>query len=458
MTLDFETLLDEAFLGDLLQRATASAAKGGPCAVGVTTGGRRSIAFFPDMGGACGFEADMKLGCLMKLFTATLVAQAVYSGELTWSTPVFEALGVHPQKHFENVTIQHLLNHTHGWDDSGLTLGTFTLGGCIDAARLFEALMAAPPLSQVGQHHSYGNAGAWISAALLERVTGRAYSQLLFDRLAHPLEIVPRTQQPPASLCPAADPCFAIPMRGALSFLESHLGNPHQQASALSVYPFEPGSLRSSVLPLPGWSPAERFICLGWKCFGGSWYGHNAQTEDYAALMRVNPEKGIGLAFFGASYTVFSRLFARTLPEFSEFRMPQKLRSEELSQSNWQTFEGTFENRTTKIILRAEADSGLRYRIVSAAVTAGQAGNTEEQSLAAAQDNLFFPVGAAQPELPFLQLIRPDAAGLFRYLWNGRSVLRRADVAGDPARTNPEPQPSSAEPLEVDWDRLMGRC
>ena len=68
-------------------------------------------------------RTHLPIGCLSKLFTATLVAKAMRAGRLSHDTPIAQLLDLEcasATRCLDDITVTHLLEHTHGLDDSTL--------------------------------------------------------------------------------------------------------------------------------------------------------------------------------------------------------------------------------------------------------------------------------------------------------------------------------------------------
>ncbi|MGM9484117.1 serine hydrolase domain-containing protein [Roseateles sp. NT4] len=145
------------------------------------------------------------IGSTTKAMTSALAGRLVEQGRITWTTTLAEALpelaaGMQPA--YRGITLEQLLNHRGGLlafkssDDverfmaylqtTQETLPT-TLAG---RKRFFAAwLLAQNPPANVtpGQTFFYSNAGYAMAALMLETRTGRSFTDLFEQELAHPL-------------------------------------------------------------------------------------------------------------------------------------------------------------------------------------------------------------------------------------------------------------------------------
>ncbi len=138
-------------------------------------------------------EIQYRIGSITKTMTAILVLQQRDQGRLNLDDPLERHL---PDTPVGRVTLRQLLGHAAGlqrepdsdgwWERStGVDLGTLLAG-------LTSEKLAHPP------HHTYhySNLAYGLLGAVLERVTGESWWQLLRTRLLGPLDLPRTTYQP----------------------------------------------------------------------------------------------------------------------------------------------------------------------------------------------------------------------------------------------------------------------
>ncbi|HEX7081886.1 MAG TPA: serine hydrolase domain-containing protein [Gammaproteobacteria bacterium] len=386
--------------------------------VGVRAGGRVAIAAAGEQGvtdTAC--DAPMPIGCLAKLFTAALVMQARAAGRLGLDDPVAERLPSGAGIELRGITLRHLLEHTHGLDDSLLERAPRCEDGRIDARRLVAALAAAPRLAAPGEIYSYSNAGAWLLAAVLETAAGLAYARLLHDELLAPLGVaagVRCSASGGGEICPAVGGALAVRVRGLLELVGAHAPCDGDAGAGT---------------PLPGWHPLERGCRLGWKVHAPGWLGHQSAWPNASALVRVHPRAGVALAVCStgpAAAVVAARVLGARLPELAALRVPRLLDVGSAEASAAKRGEGLYRTARYAVSVAAGAGGGLVLR--TAARTGGRYRPAARASLCPAEHGVCF-TRPALAEFPYVQLVSPCAAG-YRFIWNGRFVLpRREDSA-----------------------------
>jgi CubicO group peptidase (beta-lactamase class C family) len=146
------------------------------------------------------------LGSCNKAMTATLVAMFVEEGKLNWTTTLGELFAdtlkpMHPA--WEKVTLRQVLAHRAGspLEPDGLnpvfsTLREWmrpprALPGTLPQQRLEIArqALARPPGISPDTKFYYSNLGYVLAGAVLEQLTGRAWEELMRERLFQPLGI-----------------------------------------------------------------------------------------------------------------------------------------------------------------------------------------------------------------------------------------------------------------------------
>ena len=129
--------------------------------------------------------------------TATLAGMLIDEGKLRWDTTIAD---VFPEwkgkmdKQYESVTVEQLLTHRGGvpgapppaaWKRAWEEQGTPT-----EQRREFiEAVLSQPPEAPPGTKMIYSNQGYAIIGAMLEKITGTPWEQLITERLFKPLHM-----------------------------------------------------------------------------------------------------------------------------------------------------------------------------------------------------------------------------------------------------------------------------
>ncbi len=137
------------------------------------------------------------LGSISKSMTATLAGMMVDEGKLHWHSTiaeVFPELEDAMQPAWRAVTLEQLLTHRSGapehppvdlWAEALKQSGTPTE----QRLAIVHGTVCRPPQEPPGKKFLYSNEGYAIAGAMMERVTGRAWEDLLRERLFKPLEM-----------------------------------------------------------------------------------------------------------------------------------------------------------------------------------------------------------------------------------------------------------------------------
>src|SRR6266568_8062156 len=277
-------------------------------------------------------DDQFHLGSCTKAMTATLVAMLVEEGKLNWTTTLGELFAdtvkpMHPA--WEKVTLRQVLAHRAGlpFEPDGLNPVFGLLRelmrpprarlGTLPQQRLEIARQALsrPPGIPPDTKYYYSNVGYVLAGAVLEQLTGRAWEELMRERLFQPLGIKtggfgpPRTAdkteqawghspvlgKPLDPRSPAAElPLFYGPAGLAhmtvtdwAKFIALHLrgdrANPHCQAALLKLDTFAEMHAVAPATTSKGWvirglnflatgdaAPAVTY-CAGWFISTASW-------------------------------------------------------------------------------------------------------------------------------------------------------------------------------------------
>ena len=358
-------------------------------------------------------------GCLAKLITARLVTEAVEDGHLHWSDEIDDVL---PSKHLSRrklagVTVRHLLEHTHGLDESALDRVPRRSDGFIDAASLCDGL-AARRIFSPGALYSYGSVGGWLAGAALESVYRKRYAQLLDQRdLMCPAasgEAVPAE-----TICPATGEDLQLTGAQWLTFIHQHIGDSATPRRSLAL------ALCEKQIPLPGWHLSEQAISLGWKSYGEGWFGHNSNLSQGSAILRVNPPERIaiviGVEGTGQAALALPGLFGHSFPELRNLRPPRLLSPDECRAIRYDQYVGTYSQSARKHVVKLAREDALELSSYDAHANR----HCGPSWLRPARGGLFIPEPPQEGHLRFVQFIANQDSDDFEYLWNGSQLWRK---------------------------------
>ena len=351
-------------------------------------------------------QAPIRVGCLAKLFTAMLARRAFEARRLAPDEQVSDLLTAGAARRaLRGITVRQLLEHTHGLDDSLLSVMPRDSRGCVDAEKLALELRAVAPLGVPGALYSYSNAGAWLVAAVLERLGSRPYAVQLFETLLEPLGLGACGSA--QSICPATGRELALCPSDLLNLVaEAALDAP-------DVWPDDACSGDYGfATPLPGWNPLERGVYLGWKYHGAGWLGHQSVWPGHSVLVRAHPRRQLALlaaSTHHAAAVVAAHVFGAYLPELFELKVRTRQNAILRPPS------GTFSSAAWRVdIQEVRGEPHLRAR---------RSGGSGDSS--AALRTVVPGLWVTRPVLsvfPHVELVEVDRG----YLWNGRFVLGRA--------------------------------
>ncbi len=363
----------------------------------------------------------MWLGCITKLFIGTLICEAVATRRLSLSDPLLAIVNPDPagEHCLQGITIQDLLNHTYGLDDSAIPAAPLRADGCVDFPTLCTSL-GRTALFAPGEHYSYGSFGAWALAAALERLYGCSIPDILRERLLTPLNLTPRleTNDSAGWLCPATGGRFALTMGDVMRFLIAHL----QEREAQWLGGAHSLVLSSQARALPGMSSSEVGVRLGWKDYGSGWYGHQSVMTGAPALARVHPQRRIAYLVSCSNrlpVSVAAAVFGRMYPESLSRPVPQILSDSELESLDLEPYTGVFANAAERILV----DRDEARRLVLTTVPSDSRQSSRTTRTIAARNGIFLS-SPLDLRLPFAQFLAPTQAGC-SLLWNGVSLRPR---------------------------------
>ena len=396
-----DDLADPAWLADLL--AKRSSATRGSVSIAFVSGSRVATASAGDARAAAGWP----IGCVAKLLTGTLVRRAAARGVLELDSCVAPLLGAEEEA-LRDVTVRQLLEHTHGLDDSLLAPPRYD-HGCIDRAELVRRVGVLERFARPGVAYSYGHVGAWLAAAILERAYGRAFAALVREQLLRPLRAGGAwSQRDAAPLCAASGAGLELTAEQLARF----------GLHALTIH----GSLAGvPTVPLPGWHPLERGVCLAWKYAGAGWFGHQSVWPRASTFLRVQPERELALAVLAseeAAALVALGVFGARVPELFEW---QAMPAHDRPAHDAADAPGAYEQAARAIVI-SRAPCGLQSETWERDERGARRGTPARASFVGARGVLFSR--PANEHLPYAELVRGEGGA--RWLWNGRCVLRRA--------------------------------
>lgn len=135
-------------------------------------------------------DTKFRLGSLSKQFTSMLVMQLVEKGKLKLEGHVTDYLPDYPKASGDKITIHQLLTHTAG-------IPNYTAQASYETASLlpttpaeFVRTFSGQPLDfEPGTAWRYSNSGYFLLGAIIEKVSGKPYAQVLRENILQPLHM-----------------------------------------------------------------------------------------------------------------------------------------------------------------------------------------------------------------------------------------------------------------------------
>jgi D-alanyl-D-alanine carboxypeptidase len=127
-------------------------------------------------------EMVFPIGSVTKQFTAVATLILAQEGRIALSDPIAKYLPDYPL-HDRTVTIEHLLGHTSGIPDYPWAHSTED----VTIEELITSFQDLPFDFQPGERWGYSNSGYILLGAIIERVTGFSWDEVVRSRIAEPL-------------------------------------------------------------------------------------------------------------------------------------------------------------------------------------------------------------------------------------------------------------------------------
>lgn len=160
-------------------------------AAGMVRNGERQISVSGFANATYGYamvpDSMFMIGSISKIYTATLVMRLMEQGVLDLDTPVVQYLPEFTLSHDDvrdAITIRMLLSHTAGFDGDRFTSYGRGEDAYDKAVAEFNTLTQ---WFQPGSFYSYNNAGFYLVGHIIQKLTGKAYEDVLTEELFAPL-------------------------------------------------------------------------------------------------------------------------------------------------------------------------------------------------------------------------------------------------------------------------------
>ncbi len=135
-------------------------------------------------------ETQFGIGSISKQFTAMLVMQLVEKGKLRLDNTIAGFLPDFPEDIGKNITVEMLLCHTSGLPFPEGIEKYYYASTKDEYLQEFLRQLAQEGLRfDPGKGYGYSNAGYFILGLIIEKVTGKAYEEVLREQILKPLDM-----------------------------------------------------------------------------------------------------------------------------------------------------------------------------------------------------------------------------------------------------------------------------
>lgn len=136
-------------------------------------------------------DTKHRLGSITKQFTAMAILQLVQQGKLKLDVPVSTYLPDYPKKNGEQITIHHLLTHTSGTPNLTAFPNFFKdiSPNTYSPTELVKNFADSALQFKPGEKFAYSNSGYILLGAIIEKVTGKSYEQVVQENIFTPLKM-----------------------------------------------------------------------------------------------------------------------------------------------------------------------------------------------------------------------------------------------------------------------------
>ena len=133
-------------------------------------------------------HTKFRIGSINKSYTATLVMQMVEKGQLSY-TDLLEKFDLgFPKEIASKITIRHLLTHTAGFGDIFFPKYLDNIRDYKDIDDILPLLLHEPLIYEPGEDQSYSNYGYIVLGAILEKISGKKFGDLLQENILSPID------------------------------------------------------------------------------------------------------------------------------------------------------------------------------------------------------------------------------------------------------------------------------
>jgi CubicO group peptidase (beta-lactamase class C family) len=260
-------------------------------------------------------DDQFHIGSCTKSMTATLAAMFIEEGKLRWDSTiseVFPELKGKMDKQYETVTVEQLLTQRGGvpgeppadaWKHAWEQRGTSTQ----QRYEFIQTVLAQPLAAAPGTKYIYSNQGYAIVGAMLEKISGKSWEDLITEKLFKPLHMDSVGFGPPGTIGKIDQPWghtrASVPTQNDNPPAIAPAGRVHCSLDDLAHYTIfqmegerNGGLLKAETFRKLHAPPEDGNYACGWVILKRDWAGgnalmHNGSNTMWYLVMWLAPEK-----------------------------------------------------------------------------------------------------------------------------------------------------------------------
>ena len=135
-------------------------------------------------------DTKFRLASVTKQFTAMLIVQLVAENKLQLDVPITTYLPDYPKINGDRITIHHLLTHTSGTPNyTSFPNYRDMMRNPYSPAEIVDSFADSTLEFTPGEKFNYSNSGYVLLGAIIEKVSGKTYEQVLQEKIFTPLKM-----------------------------------------------------------------------------------------------------------------------------------------------------------------------------------------------------------------------------------------------------------------------------
>ncbi|WKZ64975.1 MAG: serine hydrolase [Flavobacteriales bacterium] len=236
-------------------------------------------------------ESRYKLASLSKQFTALLILQLAHEGKLSLDDPLVKHIPAYRVQHAERITLRHVLSHTSGIPNYHVIPGFDSVVAKQPRTleRFVDLFLDKPLLFEPGSASHYSNLGYSALALVVERVTGKPFSEQLRTRVFEPAGMVDSFTEDDPRVMPRMAQGYVNTWtsydREAYRDPSSVIGSGHVSSTTMDLFRYDRALRNGTLLPThlqAAWiRPVRGDFGLGWMVMRYFVPGRDSVTVAY---------------------------------------------------------------------------------------------------------------------------------------------------------------------------------